>query len=213
MFETCGRSDKAINSEQLEKLSFLGCGTTLSLVQALVKGGLSEPPRLCLVTCGAQPVPEEEVMIPVVAQSSLWGMAKVISLEHPEFNCVRIDLDPQQTIEKQAKALWNEICSADKEDQVAYRGNSRYVPRLVRSHPTQDELNTEKSLNFRCDSTYLITGETGGLGLLVADWMVSKGGQEFSLSGTKFTRRNRQEKTHRFRKSWSSSDSRKSRYI
>ena len=128
---------KTINSEELENLSKLGCGTTLSLVQALVKAGLSQSPRLWLVTNGAQAVPSNHPVIPGVAQSSVWGMGKVISLEHPELNCTRIDLDPQQTIETQAEVLFQEIWSEDKEDQVAWRGDGRYVARLVASRHQQ----------------------------------------------------------------------------
>ncbi|NES18400.1 MAG: SDR family NAD(P)-dependent oxidoreductase [Symploca sp. SIO3E6] len=129
--------DKNINSSELKNLSKLGCGTTLSLVQALVKSGLSQSPRLWLVTNGAQPVLSNNSVIPGVAQSTLWGMGKVISLEHPELKCVRIDLDPNQTIEKQADALFKEIWSEDREDQVAWRGDGRYVARLVASRHQQ----------------------------------------------------------------------------
>ncbi|QHG20750.1 type I polyketide synthase [Nostoc sp. ATCC 53789] len=184
---------KTINSDELEKLSFNGCGTTLFLLQALVKGGLSQPPWLWLVTSGSQPVPTNHPVIPGVAQSSLWGMGKVINLEHPELNCVRIDLDPLQAIEDQVNALFNEIWSLDKEDQVAWRGNSRYVARLVPSSYRQtliegrqsssDNVNTQKPLSFRSDATYLITGGMGGLGLLVAHWMVSKGAKNLVLVG------------------------------
>ncbi|NEQ80604.1 MAG: acyltransferase domain-containing protein, partial [Moorea sp. SIO2I5] len=102
---------KTINSEELENLSKLGYGTTLSLVQALVKAKLSQSPRLWLVTNGAQPVPSNNLVILGVAQSTLWAMGKVISLEHPELKCVRIDLDPQQTIKTQAEVLFQEIWS------------------------------------------------------------------------------------------------------
>ncbi|NEO74121.1 MAG: SDR family NAD(P)-dependent oxidoreductase [Moorea sp. SIO3H5] len=128
---------KAINSEELESLSKLGCGTTLSLVQALVKAGLSSQPRLWLVTSGAQGVPSNHPVIPGVAQSSVWGMGKVISLEHPELNCTRLDLDPEETVEDQADVLFNEIWSEDSEDQIAWRGDGRYVARLVASHYRQ----------------------------------------------------------------------------
>ncbi|NEQ05932.1 MAG: SDR family NAD(P)-dependent oxidoreductase [Moorea sp. SIO4E2] len=128
---------KTINSEELENLSRLGCGTTLSLVQALVKAGLSQSPRLWLVTSGAQAVPSNHPVIPGVTQSSVWGMGKVISLEHPELNCTRIDLDPEETIEGQADALFKEIWSEDREDQVAWRGDGRYVARLVGSRHRQ----------------------------------------------------------------------------
>ncbi|NER93850.1 MAG: SDR family NAD(P)-dependent oxidoreductase, partial [Symploca sp. SIO1B1] len=130
---------KTLNSNELENLSKLGCGTSLSLVKALVKAKLSQPPRLWLVTNGAQPVPSKNPVIPGVAQSSVWGMGKVIGLEHPELKCVRIDLDPQQTRETQGNKLFEEIWSEDSEDQVAWRGDGRYVARLVAS-PHQQAL-------------------------------------------------------------------------
>ncbi|NEP60016.1 MAG: SDR family NAD(P)-dependent oxidoreductase, partial [Symploca sp. SIO2G7] len=173
--------DKNLSSEELKNLSKLGCGTTLSLIQALVKAGLSQPPRLWLVTSGAQPVPSSHPVIPGVAQSSLWGMGKVISSEHPELNCVRIDLDPQQTIETQAWELFQEIWSEDKEDQVAWRRNCRYVPRLVASSHQQTNATTKHSLSFREDASYLITGGLGGLGLLVARWMAERGAKHLVL--------------------------------
>ncbi len=169
------------SSQELENLSIFGCGTTLYLVQALVKAGLSKLPRLWLVTSGAQPVPSNCPRIPEIAQSALWGMGKVISLEHPELNCTRIDLDPDSTIEDRANALFNEIWSEDLEDQVAWRGDSRYVPRLISSSHHKLVGTTQKPLSFRSDATYLITGGLGGLGLLVARWMVDKGAKHLIL--------------------------------
>ena len=180
---------KNISSEELRNLSKLGCGTTLSLVQSLVKAKLSQSPRLWLVTNGAQPVPSNNPVIPGVAQSSLWAMGKVIRLEHPELNCVRLDLDPQETIETQAEELFQEVWSEDHEDQVARRGDERYVARLVASHHQEaisEQLadgTTQKPLSFREDATYLITGGMGGLGLLVARWMVDKGVKNLVLLG------------------------------
>ena len=180
---------KNLSAEELENLSKLGYGTTLSLVQALVKAKLSQSPRLWLVTNGSQPVPSNNPVIPGVAQSSLWAMGKVISLEHPEFNCVRIDLDPEQRIETQAKELFQEIWSEDKEDQVAWRRDHRYVARLV-STPNQQtvaeqqaDATTQKPVCFRDDATYLITEGMGSLSLLVARWMVDKGAKHLVLLG------------------------------
>ncbi|NEO42202.1 MAG: SDR family NAD(P)-dependent oxidoreductase [Moorea sp. SIOASIH] len=156
------KAGKNISSQELEELYQLGCGTILSLVQALIKGGLSQTPRLWLVTCGSQPVPENEPVISGVAQSSVWGMGKVISLEHPELSCVRIDLDPQETLENQASVLFSEIWSEDgQEDQVALRKNARYVPRLVsnRHQPTT----TDKQKLIPSQPFRLIMSEKGSL--------------------------------------------------
>ncbi|BAZ08809.1 beta-ketoacyl synthase [Calothrix sp. NIES-4071] len=126
-----------LSAQELESLSQLGCGATLFLVQSLVKAELPQQARLWLVTTGAQPVPANSPIIPGVAQSSLWGMGKVIALEHPELECVRIDLDPNQTTKQQGKALWSEICDSDQEDQIALRDYNRYVARLVHSSHAQ----------------------------------------------------------------------------
>ncbi|MGF1481431.1 MAG: SDR family NAD(P)-dependent oxidoreductase [Cyanophyceae cyanobacterium] len=102
------------------------CGSTLHLVQALVQTGLN--PRLWLVTQGAQAVAGRGVAL---AQSCLWGMAGAIAREHPEFNCVQVDLDPQSGSIDQ---LWAEICAGEGE-RVAFRNGNRYVARLV--HPRE----------------------------------------------------------------------------
>ncbi|WP_424097227.1 SDR family NAD(P)-dependent oxidoreductase [Moorena producens] len=174
-----------LSGEELERLSQIGCGSTLSLVQALVKADLSQPPRLWIVTQGAQPVPPKNPVVSGVAQSSVWGMGKVISLEHPELNCVRIDLDPNQSLLEKAEALWAEIWSESIEDQVALREDSRYVPRLI---PSRQDQGAEKQLlkiplNFPEDGTYLITGGLGGLGLVMARWMVERGAKHLVLVG------------------------------
>ena len=137
------------SSTALEMESQLGCKTTLMLVQALVKAELPQPPLLWLVTRGAQLLPQENAQMSAIGQSPLWGMGKVIALEHPEFHCVRIDLDPTATIEQQAIALEAEVWSEDLEDQVLLRWDTRYVARLVRSRSisaaTNQQLQTLKS--------------------------------------------------------------------
>ena len=109
------------------------CGSTLQLIQALLEAELSQPPRLWLVTRGAQPVIGGQAS--GIAQSPLWGMGKVIALEHPEFNCVQIDLDPRSPA-NEAQALLTEIWSPPTENQVAFREHRRYVPRLEQYSPT-----------------------------------------------------------------------------
>jgi myxalamid-type polyketide synthase MxaB len=119
-------------SEELQQAQILGCGSTLHLVQALVQTGWSQLPRLWLVTRGAQAV-EKAFASLQVQQSSLWGLGRVVALEHPELQCVRIDLDPQ---EKQPQPEINTLClelqNPEAEDQIAYRQGNRYVARLER---------------------------------------------------------------------------------
>ncbi|MCB0209452.1 MAG: polyketide synthase dehydratase domain-containing protein, partial [Anaerolineae bacterium] len=99
----------AVALGDLEIASKRSCGSVLHLVQALLKTE-SRPPALWVVTQGAQAVVKDEA-VPGVARSSLWGMVRVIGLEHPELNCVHFDLDPQAPAAIQAKVLATELMS------------------------------------------------------------------------------------------------------
>ncbi|MBI3243490.1 MAG: SDR family NAD(P)-dependent oxidoreductase [Chloroflexi bacterium] len=105
----------------------LVCGSALQLVQAIAKTQASTPPRLWLVTRGAQAVNDEPV---AVAQSSLWGLGGVIALEHPELRCARVDLSPASD---ETESLLAELWSNETETQIALRREGRYVARLARA--------------------------------------------------------------------------------
>ena len=105
-----------------------GCGSVLHLVQALIKSG-SALPRLWLVTQNTQAV---ETTSPLqVQQAPLWGLGRVIRLEHPDLHCTCIDLDRSDQTDP-LKQLLEELSVADAEDQIAYRQGMRHVARLVR---------------------------------------------------------------------------------
>ncbi len=111
------------------------CGSALHLTQALVSLGQSEPPHLWLATRGAQSVSSSSETHPVDAnQATVWGLSHVISLEHPELRCTRVDLDAAEGAGASAAFLFDCIWKgAGKEDQVASRGGQRYVRRLARA--------------------------------------------------------------------------------
>ncbi|MBE9216664.1 SDR family NAD(P)-dependent oxidoreductase [Plectonema cf. radiosum LEGE 06105] len=115
-----------VTDEQLELSSQLGCASALHLVQSM-----DSRQSLWLVTQGAIAIANNHVSN--VIQSPLWGLGKVISLEHPLSGGFCIDLDPTVPIREQASGLITEILSNNQEQQVAFREQQRYVPRLVRT--------------------------------------------------------------------------------
>jgi acyl transferase domain-containing protein len=157
----------------LERVQVLGCGSTLHLVQALAKHYQQAVPRLWLVTRGAVPV---DSSLPGVAQASLWGLGKVIALEQPQLWGGLIDLAPDVPSDE-AINLLAEIGDSQGEEQLAFRGGQRYVARLVRS-----QVPATRSLSLQADSTYLITGGLGALGLKVAQWLVEQGVRHLVLT-------------------------------
>ena len=117
-----------LSKDDLETASRRGCGSLLHLIQSLVISGFSETCRLYIVTRGAVQV-GGDTNVPGLAQSPIWGMGRVIALEHPEFHCRYLDLDPSGDA-KEAQRVCDEMRSADREDQIAFRQGIRHIPRI-----------------------------------------------------------------------------------
>jgi len=102
-------------------------------VQSLIQGAAAaraDAPRLVLVTRGAQAAGAEAAPVALGA-APLWGLGRVIALEMPALRCLRVDLDPAPD-PSAGEALVAELDAEGAEDQVAFRGGERRVPRLVR---------------------------------------------------------------------------------
>ncbi|WP_018385948.1 type I polyketide synthase [Wenjunlia vitaminophila] len=103
------------------------CLPVLRLVQELARDTDGAAPRLVLLTRGAQVVDAGET--PSVGQSSLWGLARVVTLEHGELRPTIVDLDPGRPA-GEAAALLAELTRPGDDDQVALRDGRRLVPAL-----------------------------------------------------------------------------------
>ena len=113
----------------LESAQTLGCFSVLNLVQALAKVNGKDYPRLFLVTNDTQAM-TGSVKPLSIAQSPLWGFGRVLANEHPELRCTMVDLSP--TISKvEIQSLFDELWSDSEEDEIALRGEARYVHRLM----------------------------------------------------------------------------------
>ncbi len=108
------------------------CGGLLLLVQSLARIQGAAKPRLWVVTAGAQSVDgTADAARPDAA--TLWGLANVVTVEHSELRCARVDLDPAIDTDRQATALLAEVLADDAEDRVAHRNGRRRVARLERA--------------------------------------------------------------------------------
>ncbi|MFG1658510.1 type I polyketide synthase [Micromonospora chersina] len=147
-------------------------GRTLALVQAL--GDLDVAAPLWCVTRGAAGTtraggagrPE---------QALLWGLGRVVALEHPERWGGLVDLPT--TLDDHG---WDLLCAAlsglDDEDQLAVDGATLLVRRLVPAPgggaDTDDPTHP---------GTTLVTGGTGALGGQVARWLAGRGAEHLLL--------------------------------
>ncbi|SCL73304.1 type I polyketide synthase [Micromonospora peucetia] len=145
---------------------------SLALIQAL--GDLDVAAPLWCVTRGAAGTtrgttpgrPE---------QSLLWGLGRVVALEHPERWGGLVDVPA--TLDDHG---WDLLCAAlaglDCEDQLAVDGTTILVRRLVRA-PGGEAATDEAGY----PGTTLVTGGTGALGAEVARWLAARGAEHLML--------------------------------
>ncbi|MFC5184937.1 type I polyketide synthase [Actinomadura harenae] len=140
---------------------------TLALAQAL--GDLDFTGRLWMVTRGAVAVSESDGS-PDPERASVWGLGRVVALEHPEFWGGLVDLpaDGPGADERLVAVLAG---GAGAEDQIALRASGAYANRLV----SASVAGTAPVRRWRPRGTALITGGTGGLGAHVARWLAREG--------------------------------------
>src|SRR6201999_1149224 len=106
-------------------------GGTRRLFRAAAAAELRTP--IWLVTRGAQRVTDADTVSP--DQSCLWGFGRAASLEHPRLWGGLADL-AEGTADEWSRLIDQLVAaprdSAIREDQVALRDQTVYVPRLVR---------------------------------------------------------------------------------
>jgi acyl transferase domain-containing protein/acyl carrier protein len=152
------------------------CQPAMYLVQALAEADWRRPPRLWMVTRGAQAVGPDPASVSV-GPAALWGFGRVVAHEHAEIWGGLVDLDPAPG-HGELTPLVEQILRPGAEDQVALRGGQRLVARLTRL-----ETPAAPPARLRADGGYMITGGLGGLGLAVAGWMVERGARRLILVG------------------------------
>lgn len=110
------------------------------------------------------------------AIGALKGLIRVLAYEHPDLRATLVDLDDAGDV---VAALTAELASAGTDDVIAWRHGGRLVERLSRA--TLVERNADAPV--RADGAYIVTGGLGGLGLVVARWLVDGGAARVVLTG------------------------------
>uniref|UniRef100_UPI00131BE651 type I polyketide synthase n=1 Tax=Kitasatospora aureofaciens TaxID=1894 RepID=UPI00131BE651 len=158
-----------------------GLGTA-ALVRALGDADVDAP--LWCVTRGAVSVDADD---PVTRpeQAAVWGLGRVVALEHPERWGGLVDL-PATPDERSLAALRGTLLDGGPEDQVAVRRDGTYGRRLER-HPVARTAPADPGARaghgWTPRGTVLVTGGTGALGAHVARWLAGRGADHLVLTG------------------------------
>lgn len=90
--------------------------------------------RLWLVTAGARTLNGDAGIN--ILQAPFSAMGRIVMSEYPDLRCRAADLSAAIT-DAELEGLAAEICGEDPEEEVAFRGDQRFVPRIQRSSLTQ----------------------------------------------------------------------------
>ncbi|MBA0050650.1 SDR family NAD(P)-dependent oxidoreductase [Streptomyces sp. AJS327] len=142
---------------------------TVALVQAMERAGLEA--SLWLATRGAVlDVTDPE-------QASLWGLGRVIGLEHPDRWGGLLDLPAELDDVAWDRAL-AALSGVHRENQLVLRGSGLLACRLMRAPLIEREPDTP----WRPRGTVLVAGGTGALGGHVARWLAARGAEHLVLT-------------------------------
>ena len=152
----------------------LSGASILNVIQACLKGSWTIQTRIGLITRGVK-VLDSDKHLPSIQQAPAWGIGLTLGLEHPELNATCVDL-PDAKEANEVSSLFNSLNTLDAEYRISIRQGHRYAERLRHAKSTTTD---QTSIHDEC--TYLITGGTGGLGLLTAAWLIIQGARHITL--------------------------------
>jgi malonyl CoA-acyl carrier protein transacylase/acyl carrier protein len=145
---------------------------TLRALQTWLADEQNADRRLAVVTRNAVALGDES---PNLLHAPVWGLVRSAQEEHPD-RLVLVDTDDR---EESRRALPAAVAAG--EPQLALRGGTPRVPRLVRADTRPDAAAPAPGF---ADGTVLVTGGTGTLGALVARHLVTvHGAKRLLLTG------------------------------
>lgn len=171
-------ADDGDRAEDMDAQSLLqrqerDCTAILTLVQTISAMKDSKNISLSVIT---QDAVQGNGKISTLSTAALWGFAQVIKLENAKCWNGIIDIN-KSVLDEEVEEVLYELNNKEEKQVCLRNGRKRYVPRLVKE--TSKESNRPVTVNE--EGTYLITGGTGGIGLLYAGYLVEKGAKNIVL--------------------------------
>lgn len=135
--------------------------------------------RLTIVTQGAAAVVDGEPGRPALA--SLSALSRVLAFTEPGLIARIVDLEPADDPQQPLASLLAELACASVDDEVAWRGGTRYARRLARA--TVDESTLRDLPRVVRPGSYAISGGLSDQGLQIALWLARGGATRIALAG------------------------------
>ncbi|EKE80856.1 type I polyketide synthase [Idiomarina xiamenensis] len=144
------------------------------LAKAIGQCRWNQPLKLNVVCSDISLVKGDEKITPLA--STLLGPARVIPQEYPNVTCRTIDME----MASEMGSLVAELYSKCTDVYVAYRDGQRFVQTFV-ADPIKSAQRDE--VGFKDKGVYLITGGLGGIGLIIARYLLGQFNAKVVLTG------------------------------
>ncbi|MCB9096291.1 MAG: SDR family NAD(P)-dependent oxidoreductase [Arcobacter sp.] len=146
---------------------------TKSLVDLLNNFTNKFTPRVTIITENSSVINSNHSISSLI-RNTLWSAARVIKLEFSEIDLKCIDLE--STSQLDLHSIIKEIFFERNNDRVAIKNGYKYIPQLVKF----DQIIDSNELLNR-NKTFLIIGGTGGIGLIISEWLAASGANHILL--------------------------------
>ncbi|AKF96326.1 type I polyketide synthase [Brevibacillus laterosporus] len=152
------------------------------LMKSLVGKQINEQIDIKIISNNVHEILGDEPLIP--EKATVLSPAIVAPQEYSYLNCSHIDIVFPSMGSKQEKKLVEQLmaecCSPSTDKLVAYRGKNRWVQGYV---PQSLDNGEETPSPLREKGVYLITGGLGGIGLILAEYLVKTVRAKLILTG------------------------------
>jgi short-subunit dehydrogenase/acyl carrier protein len=169
----CKESVENISKESLREEEN-NCGLLLYLVQTITDQNWTKNFKLSVLVNNIHGVDSSLLSI---YQSTLWGFAKTIALEHPNIWSKIIDVDYAMLKDSTITILKEWFNGED--GQVLLRGEKRLIPKLVHYSFKGDQ--AFQSVPISENGYYIITGGTGMIGQTYMEGLIEAGAKNIIL--------------------------------
>jgi len=170
-----GQTRNYESSEEISECLERGIFSMIYLTRALMKCRLKN--KIKLLYAARE---KDGVINPF--NSGMAGFLKTVALENPmlDYKIAAFDAANFQYNEL-VDLIMNEFQSTGKENyEIRYKGNKRYVKEIRELDTTED---SEDTITLRDKGAYIITGGTGGLGIIFARYLSEKTKSSIVLVG------------------------------
>lgn len=174
-----GIVNKNKNSEDISSINLSSLKGLLYLVKAINKAGLSERSKIKIITKNVHSI--GGIHSSNISQAPIWGFSKVLGIEFPQLYDGIIDID-DECLSNENDNLLFELSNENPEEVCLRAKHDRYISKLIKHSESSLKKNKKKiQIDIKENSTYLITGGTGALGMTYAEHLINQGAKYIIL--------------------------------